>query len=209
MGLKQMALTRRRTIALMTGGAGALTALPARADTKAETYVSSVLAEANAVFDADEATRLAAIEKLVTKYVDMRRVSRFVLGQYARRMTPSQKETYAPLFRKFATLVYQNALSNYSGEKLAVKNSVDRSERDIIVNSEVVDAPPGSQFANLLVHWRVYRTREGEQSIIDAGAEGIWLAIEQRGQFTSIIANNGGGEAGIDVLLAQLQKQVG
>ncbi len=35
------------------------------------------------------------------------------------------------------------------------------------------------------------------------------VAIEQRSQFTSVIANNGGGAKGIDALLAQLREQVG
>ena len=139
----------------------------------------------------------------------MRRVSRFVLGQYARVITDEQKAVYEPLFKKFATTVYQNALSEYSGEKLAVTNSVDRSERDIIVNSKVVDAPAGSGFADLVVHWRVYRAKDGKLSVIDAGAEGVWLAIEQQGQFKSVIANNGGGNKGIDALIKDLQSRVG
>ena len=46
-------------------------------------------------------------------------------------------------------------------------------------------------------------------TVVDAGADNIWLAIEQRSQFTSIIANNGGGAKGIDALLEQLREQVG
>ena len=90
-----------------------------------------------------------------------------------------------------------------------MKNSVDRSERDIIVNSEIVNADPGDSFADITIHWRVYRSREGEMTVIDAGADNVWLAIEQRSQFTSIIANNGGGAKGIDALLVQLREQVG
>ena len=183
---------------------------PALADEAAEEFVQSILNEAEPVLGAtDEAALNDGLADLVDKYVDMRRVGLFTLGQYARRMTPEQKEEYLPLFKKYATQIYQNALSNYSGQTLAVQNSVDRSERDIIVNSKIVDAQPGDQFADITVHWRVYRSRDGVMTVVDAGADNVWLAIEQRSQFTSIIANNGGGSQGIEALLAQLREQVG
>jgi len=183
---------------------------PALADDSAETFVSAILDEANVDFSAaDVETRNAGIEALVDKYVDMDRVARFALGQYARVATEEQMEVYRPLFRKYATSVYQSTLDAYSGETLEVTGSVDRSVRDIIVNTKVVGAKPGSQYADLVVHWRVYRAADGAQSVVDAGASGVWLAIEQQSTFKSVIANNGGGSAGIDALIADLKDKVG
>lgn len=188
----------------------ALSASPAMADKATEQYIQSILDEAEPYLDSnDEQMQLEGISQLVDKYVDMRRIGLFTLGQYARKMTPEQKEDYFPLFKKYATQIYQNSLTNYAGEKLVVTGSIDRSERDIIVNSKIVNAKPGSQFENMVVQWRVYRSREGELTVVDAGADNIWLAIEQRSQFTSVIANNGGPPAGIDALINQLKEQVG
>ena len=183
---------------------------PAAADEAAEAFVQGVLNEAEPILsETDEAALYDGLAALVDKYVDMRRVGLFTLGQYARRMTDEQKAEYLPLFKIYATQIYQKSLSNYSGQKLEVKDSIDRSERDIIVNSKIVNANPGDQFADITVHWRVYRSRDGDMIVVDAGADNVWLAIEQRSQFTSIIANNGGGKQGIDALLAQLREQVG
>lgn len=188
----------------------AAVASPARADDAAEKFVAGILDDANGVFSApDLATRNAGIEKLVDKYVDMDRVARFALGQYVRQASDAQLAEYLPLFRKYATSVYQSTLDPYTGESLEVTDSVDRSERDFIVNSQVVGAKPGSQYADLVVHWRVYRAADGKQSIVDAGASGVWLAIEQQSTFKSVIANNGGGSAGIDALIADLEAKVG
>lgn len=188
----------------------ALTIAPAAADEAAEEFIQSVLNEAEPILgENDETALFDGLAALVDKYVNMRRVGLFTLGQYARQMSEAQKEEYFPLFKQYATLVYQNSLSNYSGQKLAVTGSVDRSERDIIVNSKIIDARPGDSFADLVVHWRVYRNRDGEMSVVDAGADNVWLAIEQRSQFTSVIANNGGGAQGIDALIAELREQVG
>lgn len=182
---------------------------PARADQAAEDFMSGILDEANIVFEAqDEQTRLDGIETLVNKYVDMKRVAMWVLGQYARQITDAQKEEYFPLFRRYATLVYQEALSDYSGQRLEIVNSVDRSPRDIIINTRFSNLRPNDQYADVTVHWRVYRDGDGEMSIFDAGANGVWLAIEQQSQFKSVIANNGGGTAGIDALIADLKAKL-
>ncbi|MFQ5562136.1 MAG: phospholipid-binding protein MlaC [Parvularculaceae bacterium] len=187
----------------------ALAATPARADQAAEDYVQSILDEAYVALNVDdEDAMLDALADLVDKYVDERRAALFTLGQYARRITDEQRAEFIPLFKEYATTVYQDALANYSGERLVVTDSVDRSARDIIVNSEIANAKPGDQWADVTVHWRVYRNRNGVMSVLDAGAEGVWLAIEQRSQFTSVIANNGGGEKGMDALITQLREQV-
>ncbi len=194
----------------LAGAAAAAMIGPAYADLAAEQFIAGVLEESNAIFaEADQSRRNAGVEALVDKYVDMDRVARFALGQYARQASPEQMAAYTPLFRRYATNVYQSTLANYSGQKLAVTGSIDRNERDFIVNSKVVDAKPGDQYANLVVSWRVYRTPEGVQKIVDAGAEGVWLAIEQQSTFKSIIANNGGGAKGIDALIADLKTKVG
>lgn len=202
---------RAALIAGLCTGLFAFAASPAaRADETAENFVKGILGEANSVFEAKtQDERFAGIARLVDKYVDMRRVSMFVLGQYARQMTDAQREVYFPLFRKYATMIYQKALDDYSGQRLAVTNSVDRSPRDIIVNSQIVGAKPGDQYADVVVHWRVYRSKDGTMSVVDAGADQVWLAIEQQSQFKSIIANNGGGAKGIDALIDDLKEKLG
>ena len=189
----------------------ALTAVAtaAHADEVAEAYVQSILDEAAPALESENRSEmLDGIAAMVDKHVDMRRVGRFTLGQYARQMSDEQRAVYYPLFQDYATLVYQKTLSEYSGQKLSVTGSIARSERDIIVNSRIADAQPGDQFADVTIHWRVYRNRDGDMTVVDAGANNVWLAIEQRSQFTSVIANNGGGARGIDALIAQLRDQV-
>lgn len=204
-------LARRATLALIIGaGMCAASLSPARADAAAEGFIRTILDEANPVFTATaKDARFNGIAALVDKYVDMRRVGLFVLGQYARQITDAQKEQYFPLFKKYTTLVYQDSLENYSGERLEVVDSVDRSEKDIIVNCRIAGAKPGDDYADLIVHWRVYRDADGKMTIFDAGADQVWLAIEQQAQFKAVIANSGGGAAGIDALIADLKKRVG
>ncbi|WP_165793512.1 MlaC/ttg2D family ABC transporter substrate-binding protein [Hyphococcus luteus] len=204
-------LARRSVFRLAAAGAAAFcfATQPAAADQAVEDYVQGILDEAAPILaGADHQTMLDNIEALVDEYVDMRRIGRFVLGQYARRMSEEQEAEYYPLFHRYAKKIYRNTLSDYAGESLVVTGSVDRSERDIIVNSKIKNPEPGSSYANTVIHWRVYRSRDGDLSIVDAGADNVWLAIEQRSQFTSIIANNGGGEKGVDALIAEIKTRL-
>jgi phospholipid transport system substrate-binding protein len=204
-------LTRRSSLRLAAASLAAVAFAigPAAADDAAEAYVQGILDEAAPVLsNSDHEAMLDGIEGIVDKYVDMRRIGRFVLGQYARQMTEAQEAEYYPLFERYAKMIYRKTLADYAGGKIVVTGSVDRSERDIIVNSKLANPEPGSAFANTVIHWRVYRDRDGGQTVVDAGADNVWLAIEQRSQFSSIIANNGGGEKGVAALIAELRTRV-
>lgn len=203
----------RRSLLKRAAGAAALAMSaglqPAFADQAAESFVQGILDEAEPILaEPNSDAFYDGIENLVAQYVDMRRIGLFVLGQYARQMTDAQKEEYFPLFQQYATLIYRNTLSDYGGQRIVVTGSIDRSERDIIVNSKLANPEPGDAFANAVIHWRIYRDRDGNMSVVDAGADNVWLAIEQRSQFTSLIANNGGGAAGIDALIAEIRARV-
>ena len=204
------ALTRRDAVRMTTAAlAGfAINRSAVAGDRAAEQFMQRVLIDANAAMaEPDRRRQFDLIDILVDRHVDMRRTGRFVLGRYARQMTDEQAAQYYPLFRKFATLIYQNILSEYDGEALEVTGSVARSERDIIVDSRVINAKPGDRFADTVFQWRLYKSGD-TLKIVDAGANNIWLAIEQRSQFESVIANNGGGKDGIDALIGQLRDRV-
>ncbi|MEQ1930157.1 MAG: ABC transporter substrate-binding protein [Parvularculaceae bacterium] len=208
--MRKTRLNRRAALAAAAFAAAAVFATPSFADEAAETFVAQILVEVNEVFRSpDRAARDAGIERLVDSYVDMKRVSLFALGQYARQITPEQKAAYFPLVRRYSTTIYQEALADYDGQRLKVTGSVDRAQNDIVVSSRFADAKPGDQFAETVFSWRVYRAPDGKMAVIDAGADGVWLAIEQQSQFKSVIANNGGGAAGIDALIADLKRRVG
>ena len=208
--MQMSALAPMRQFAMMfVAAVTALAASPAFADKAAEGFMTGVLKEANPVFALkDAAARNAGIDALVAKYVDLDRTGMFVLGQYARAMTPAQKAQYTPLFHSYATRIYRKTLEGYQGETLAVTGSVDRSVKDIIVKSKVVGAKSNSQYAKSVIMWRVYKAEDGKMAVLDAGADNLWLAIEQQSQFKAVIANNGGGTKGIDALIADLKKRL-
>lgn len=175
---------------------------------EAEQFMAGVLDDANTIMALGTLQeRLNGIQALVDEFGDLRRTGRFTLGQYARQISDEQAKEFYPLFTRYATAIYQQILSEFSGNQLSVTGSIQRNERDFIVNSRIINAKPGSGISGTIIQWRLLRGSKGFK-IVDAGADNIWLAIEQRSQFTSIIANNGGGTRGIDVLINQLKARL-
>ena len=169
-------------------------AMPAFADARTEAYVqknaSEVLKSLNNP-DLSAAQRTAAFSGYMDKFTNLDAVSNFVIGKYSRRFTEAELTRYRKAFRAYALAVYEYQLDDYRGEAVVVKNSVDRSETDSIVNT-VIKRRDGK---DMDVRWRV-QGKEGNYQVVDVALnlDGnlIWLAIEQRAQFIALLDNNNG-----------------
>ena len=169
-------------------------AMPAFADARTEAYVqknaSEVLKSLNNP-DLSAAQRTAAFSGYMDKFTNLDAVSNFVIGKYSRRFTEAELNKYRKSFRAYALAVYEYQLDAYRGESVIVKNSVDRSETDSIVNT-VIKRQDGK---DMDVRWRV-QGKEGSYQVVDVALnlDGnlIWLAIEQRAQFIALLDNNNG-----------------
>jgi phospholipid transport system substrate-binding protein len=199
--------TRRLALSAVLGLAALASPLAAFAqggarDAGAEAFVQSraqkiigVLANKSMTAAQKNASFHTAIDELA----DVPRVTNFVLGKYARTITPDQKARFSVAFRTYAEGVYQNRLGDYHGENLKVTGSVVRKPGDVIVNTVVA----GGQVSQPLpVAWRVLNTG-GAWKVVDVQVSGVWLAITQQQDFVSTIDNAGGN---IDVLIGQLQR---
>ncbi len=194
-------MKRRHRFLAFAGAAMLMTVTSAQADAKTEAYVqenaSEVLASLNdPTLDADERTE--KFNTYMDEFTDMTAVSNFAIGKYARRFSEDELARYRKVFREYALAVYENELDAYRGESVLVKDSVDRSPTDSIVNT-VIKRQDGK---DMDVRWRVL-TRDGEYQVVDVALnlDGnlIWLAIEQRAQFLALLdRSNGSAEALIE-----------
>ncbi len=146
-----------------------------------------------------DAQKKQVFHQAVDELADVPRITNFVLGKYARTITPEQRARFTPVFRTYAENVYQNRIDDYRGEQLKVTGSVVRKPGDVIVNTTI----SGGQITTPLpVAWRVLGGGQNWK-VVDVQFKGIWLAITQQQDFVSTIDNAGGN---IDVLINQLQK---
>ncbi len=170
---------------------GLLMANAALAATDDEDFVRIKANEALAILSNDALTheqKTDCFRDFVEEISDVPRVARFVLGKYARGVDPVKLENFTTVFRQYATGVYESRLGSFGGETLMVTGSKDRKPGDSVVSTVI----NGGQLAEPLdVNWRI-QTRKGKKQVLDVQVFGIWLALHQRNEITSVIANNNG-----------------
>ena len=202
----------RRHVLTRLGGAMALAGMAAAAaaqpaarrrarDPQAEAFVEVQAQKVLSVL-ADRSLSLAqkqqAFRRLIDQIADVPKITNFVLGKYARTITPAQRAKFNTVFRSYAEAVYQSRIAEFRGETLRVTGSVARAAGDVVVGSIIL----GSGRDPIPVSWRVLGGGAAWK-IVDVQIRGIWLAITQQQDFVSTIDNAGGD---IGVLIDQLQR---
>ncbi len=149
--------------------------------------------------DVTEAERRQKFAKLFTDGFDVPLVARIVLGRYWRTATPAEKDEFVTLFNDYVINTYAARLNSYTGQTLNVSGSSPISDNETMVNSQI-EQPRG---ASVRVDWRVL-DRGGDYRIVDVVVEGVSMAISQRSEFGTVIAQNGGQ---VEALLERLRTQ--
>lgn len=131
---------------------------------------------------------------------DVKRVALFMLGRYAVDAPQADLDAYVGAYQDYATSRYQTYFALYSGQSLRVTSSRERAPGDFVVTTNMV----GANSAPMEIDFRV-RTDGAKPVLVDLGVAGIWLALAQRDEFTSVIAQNDGD---IKALTAHLRAAV-
>ena len=186
-------LSRRRLLqgtALL--GALAFTPLavgtPASASAAAEQYISSVGKSILAVASGSQGSMASSFRSLMARHAAISAIGIFSLGKYKNKLPSSQRAEYYKLIEKFVGGLFVKYAPQFAGNRIQITGSKARSAKDIIVSSKV-------HFANgkapLDVKWRLLKSGGGFK-IFDVRVLGIWLAIQQRTEFVSVIQRNNG-----------------
>jgi len=162
--------------------------------TRAQKVISTLADKSQSV-----AQKKASFHTAIDQLADVPKITNFVLGKYARTITPDQRARFSAAFRVYAENVYQNRIDDYHGEKLTVTGSTVRKPGDVIVNTTISGGEVGQP---LPVAWRVLGGG-ASWKVVDVQFKGVWLAITQQQDFVSTIDNAGGN---VDVLISQLQR---
>jgi phospholipid transport system substrate-binding protein len=131
---------------------------------------------------------------------DMRRVAIFLLGQYAAQAAPADLDAYVAVYQDYILSMYQSYFARYAGQSLHVRASRERAPGDYIVNTDMVGASQPMQ-----IDFRV-RTDGAKPVLVDFAVEGVWLALAERDQFLSVLAQNNGDVKALTAHLRALQQ---
>lgn len=174
-------------------GAGALTLwfVPlgtAWAANAAEDFVSGNI---RAGFDilndraADPGQRRERFAAFLLGLTDIKRTAMFMLGRYAQSAPQTEIDDYVAVYQNYAMAIYQTYFALYAGQSLRVISSRERAPGDFIVTTNMVGQQP------MEIDFRI-RTDGEKPLLVDVGVAGIWLALAQRDEFLSVIAQNNG-----------------
>ncbi len=202
-------LFERRAFLALAALLPALAASPALAANAAETYVTDNIHKGLDILNnktLSAAQKREQFEGFLLGLTDMKRIALFTLGQYRRSATPGDLDAFAAAFQNYATAVYQSYFSKYSGQTMKVTGSTERAPGDFIVVTALIDPKDTSGQAPLEVDFRV-RTDAGKPVVVDFSVAGIWLALEERDQFTAFLGQNNGNIKMLIAHLADLAKQ--
>lgn len=169
-----------------------LAAVPARADTGAENFARSNVQRGLAILNnhgIPDSQRRAQFRDFLTTLTDIRRIALFTLGAARRTASPQETEQFVNAFRDYAVAVYESRLTAYSGQTLKVTGSTERAPGDDIVTTILVDPSGHTQGDPIEVDFRVEGSN-GHFVVIDASIAGVWLALEERDQFTAFLQEN-------------------
>ncbi|HEY2008079.1 MAG TPA: ABC transporter substrate-binding protein [Rhizomicrobium sp.] len=191
----------------LLAGAAALAlsfASAARASNPAEDFISGNIQNG---FDILNNRNLSATERsqhfasFLLGLTDLRRVAVFLLGQYASGASPADLDAYVAAYQDYVLAVYQSYFARYAGQTLRVRASRERAPGDYIVNTDMMGASQPMQ-----IDFRV-RTDGAKPVLVDFAVDGVWLALAERDQFISVLAQNNGDIKALTAHLRAIQQR--
>ena len=142
-----------------------------------------------------------AFRTLLNEKANLKRIAAFTLGKYRRQLSPAELKEFQSLFESMITKVYANRLGTYEDQHIIVLGS-EKKKKDYLVETELRFKDGSDPIA---IVWRLRQEKDGRITLFDLRVLGIWMALEQRETFLSILKNN---NEDFDILLDNLRQQI-
>ena len=142
-----------------------------------------------------------AFRTLLNEKANLKRIAAFTLGKYRRQLSPAELQEFQSLFESMITKVYANRLGTYEDQQIIVIGS-EKKKKDYLVETELRFKDGSDPIA---IVWRLRQEKDGRITLFDLRVLGIWMALEQREAFLSILKNN---NEDFNVLLDNLRQQI-
>jgi phospholipid transport system substrate-binding protein len=145
--------------------------------------------------------RQVQFRAFLNSITDTKRVALFTLGTFARNASKEDLDRFFATYDEFAAAMYQGYFDWYTGQSLRVVNSAARAADDVVVYADVIGPNGAPQFK---VGFRVRKDAVAKNIVTDFQFEGVWLALNQRSDFTSFLQQNKGN---FTLLSTELEKR--
>ena len=135
------------------------------------------------------AQRVAEFDRLFGENFDVAGLGSFVLGCFARVLTPSEQNQFLALFETYVAYTYSDRLSGFGADGGVLRVTSSRHDADgTVVSSEVVRDDTAQP---IKVDWRLI-WRDGGYKISDLVIDGISMSVNGRSELEGVVERNGG-----------------
>ena len=169
----------------------AFSATPAAADDGARAFTQTLIDKGFAILRdtrMDEATRVRRFDDFIVEHMDARKTALFTLGHYRRGAPDGVVEPFVAAFTDYSTAIYGAHLVDFADATLRVTGDITNKPGDVTV---MTVAEGAGLREPLRIAFRL-SGGGGAYKIIDVQVAGIWLSVEQRDQFASVLSQNRG-----------------
>jgi phospholipid transport system substrate-binding protein len=190
--------TRRKFLAtalLMSGAA--LSPGIAGATTAPEKYVQGIAKDVLAL--ANSGVRGSSLQSrfvsLLQRHSDIRSIAMFSLGNYQKELPSALRSRFYDLVVRYTAGLFAYYIEDFAGSGFDIKSSKPQGKAIIVDSAIRYEGGTSSP-----VKWRVVSFGSGFR-VNDVNVRGIWLSLQMRDKFTSVLKQNKGDfEALLDYL---------
>ena len=138
-----------------------------------------------------ESERIVNFRNLYLDSFDNYYISRFVLGQYWKRLDSNMKKQFVESFNNYIVTTYAPKFKGWEGTFKATDSLLENNYYNVKMNVLNKDGP------TLKFMWKIYLDKNKNFKILDVNIDGVSMLVTQRAEFMSVIKNNPKGVVGL------------
>ena len=138
-----------------------------------------------------ESERVVNFRNLYLDSFDNYYISRFVLGQYWKRLDSNMRKQFVESFNNYIVTTYAPKFKGWEGTFKATDSLLENNYYNVKMNVLNKDGP------TLKFMWKIYLDKNKNFKILDVNIDGVSMLVTQRAEFMSVIKNNPKGVIGL------------
>ena len=138
-----------------------------------------------------ESERIVNFRNLYLDSFDNYYISRFVLGQYWKRLDSNMRKQFVKSFNDYIVTTYAPKFKGWEGTFKATDSLLENNYYNVKMNVLNKDGP------TLKFMWKIYLDKNKNFKILDVNIDGVSMLVTQRAEFMSVIKNNPKGVIGL------------
>ena len=138
-----------------------------------------------------ESERIVNFRNLYLDSFDNYYISRFVLGQYWKRLDSNMRKQFVESFNNYIVTTYAPKFKGWEGTFKATDSLLENNYYNVKMNVLNKDGP------TLKFMWKIYLDKNKNFKILDVNIDGVSMLVTQRAEFMSVIKNNPKGVIGL------------